>query len=709
MFGRPRASGGTPPGGRLGFSASSGALTRGDLGDETCRVAEKGNNNGLSTSKARKAAAAAAVEATTLRVNLSSCKYDSIRTVMRECGFHEVDEEFENWDLHWTDLSVTEHRVSRMFPFQFVNHFPGMLEICRKASLSRALKRMQKTCRPGTYDFAPTTWEHPSELESFKTHCRENPGGCYIVKPTAGAMGRGIYLITTPSQLDSNRHDAPSAQPFVIQKYISNPFLLGGFKFDLRVYALVTSVAPLVVYVYEEGIARFATVAYEPPCNKNLGEKTMHLTNYSLNKHAQGFDTDDREDAGTKRTLTSLWQALTKHGHDTDATWEKIRELVVKTIIPISPQLAHNYHAAVTSGSTSGDTTRRGGDSKSAGNDGRAPGPNGRSQRQHGRNGSYASQFAVSSTMAGSYAGLAGDDFFDGIDSARTSDAPRSTHEITEPGSKAPHADDRDHTSRCFEVLGFDVLLDDTMKPTLIEVNHSPSFGTDSALDKKIKEGLLRDTIDALRIDPGNRVDWLAKEKVKQKTRLYDQSGGNKAMLGNGARGGKSGASKSNHGTYSSDSRESRPSGAEPGPRAERVISSDAEQIASLRQQLAAFGAGSDSDDESGETSPRKLAPTKINKEGGANKFAPPEHLGLFRRAHPPIRDARKTQEMASLLNTASTHFTPVYGCACVSCDSKNVQAEVSYATSHARKVRVAFPKSRHCFTEAGDCLSILD
>jgi hypothetical protein len=243
------------------------------------------------------------------------------------------------------------------------------------------------------------------------------------------------------------------------------------------------------------------------------------------------------------------------------------------------------------------------------------------------------------------------------------------------------------------------VLLDDTLKPTLIEVNHSPSFGTDSALDKKIKEGLLRDTIDALRIDPGNRVDWLAKEKAKQKTRLYDQSGG-KGLLVYGARGGKS--------TKSNDSQKSRPSGAEPGPRAERVISSDAEQIASLRQQLAAFGAGSDSDDESGETSPRNLIQkTKIEKEGGANKFAPPEHLGLFRRAHPPIRDARKTQEMASLLNTASTHFTPVYGCACVSCDSKNVQAEVSYATSHARKVRVAFPKSRHCFTEAGDCLSI--
>ena len=47
----------------------------------------------------------------------------------------------------------------------------------------------------------------------------------------------------------------------------------------------------------------------------------------------------------------------------------------------------------------------------------------------------------------------------------------------------------------CFEILGFDIMLDATCKPYLLEVNHSPSFATDSPLDEKIKGELIRDTI----------------------------------------------------------------------------------------------------------------------------------------------------------------------------------------------------------------------
>jgi tubulin polyglutamylase TTLL6/13 len=39
----------------------------------------------------------------------------------------------------------------------------------------------------------------------------------------------------------------------------------------------------------------------------------------------------------------------------------------------------------------------------------------------------------------------------------------------------------------CFEVLGMDVILDHKLKPYLLEVNHSPSFTTDTPLDSAIK------------------------------------------------------------------------------------------------------------------------------------------------------------------------------------------------------------------------------
>ena len=46
----------------------------------------------------------------------------------------------------------------------------------------------------------------------------------------------------------------------VVQRYIHNPLLVDGFKFDLRVYVIVIGTSPLTAFVCEEGLARFCTV-----------------------------------------------------------------------------------------------------------------------------------------------------------------------------------------------------------------------------------------------------------------------------------------------------------------------------------------------------------------------------------------------------------------------------------------------------------------
>jgi tubulin polyglutamylase TTLL2 len=97
----------------------------------------------------------------------------------------------------------------------------------------------------------------PDEFGDFYAHyqklkANDPKRNIWIVKPANLSRGRGIYLVDDISEV--NVDDIS-----VISKYIQNPLLINGHKFDLRIYVAVTSFDPLRIYVYKEGLARFAS------------------------------------------------------------------------------------------------------------------------------------------------------------------------------------------------------------------------------------------------------------------------------------------------------------------------------------------------------------------------------------------------------------------------------------------------------------------
>ncbi len=52
-----------------------------------------------------------------------------------------------------------------------------------------------------------------------------------------------------------------------------------------------------------------------------------------------------------------------------------------------------------------------------------------------------------------------------------------------------------------FELYGFDILLDSSLSPWLIEVNGSPSMTANTQKDKELKLGLLDDTLTVLNLE----------------------------------------------------------------------------------------------------------------------------------------------------------------------------------------------------------------
>ncbi len=123
--------------------------------------------------------------------------------------------------------------------------------------------------------------------------------------------------------------------------------MIDGLKFDLRIYVLILNLYPLEIFLYNEGLVRFATIDYRAPSSDNLHQTYMHLTNYSLNKRSANYKhaIDDKQTDGSKRKLSLVWKQLIElFGNDKiERTKYLITELINKTIFAILPELRVEY------------------------------------------------------------------------------------------------------------------------------------------------------------------------------------------------------------------------------------------------------------------------------------------------------------------------------------------------------------------------------
>uniref|UniRef100_A0A671KB08 Tubulin polyglutamylase TTLL4-like n=1 Tax=Sinocyclocheilus anshuiensis TaxID=1608454 RepID=A0A671KB08_9TELE len=237
--------------------------------------------------------------------------------------------------------------------FQKLNHFPGSFQIGRKDRLWRNLSKMQAHFGKREFGFFPRSFILPQDIKLLRKAWED--GGSkqkWIVKPPASARGIGIQVIHKWSQM-------PCKRPLLVQEYLHKPYLISGNKFDLRIYVYVTSYDPLRVYIFNDGLVRFASC----------------------------------------KALKALWQYLGSQGISTTLIWEKIKDMVIKTIIASDPYVNSLVKMHVCS----------------------------------------------------------------------------------------PYS--------CHELFGFDIMLDENLKPWVLEVNISPSLHSNTPLDVSIKGQMIRDLL----------------------------------------------------------------------------------------------------------------------------------------------------------------------------------------------------------------------
>ncbi|CAF3321127.1 unnamed protein product [Rotaria socialis] len=321
----------------------------------------------------------------------------------------------EDWNFYWASV-VTVRSIfnpsndhPRLTDNQVINHFPNHYELTRKDLMVKNIKRYRRELEKdgnllcekddtGVHkylDFIPVTYMMPADYNLFADDFRRDPNHTWIMKPAARAQGKGIFLINKMSQIKKWSRDgksipaaAPTRETFVISKYIDNPLLIGGKKFDLRLYVLVTSFKPLKCYLYRLGFGRFCTVKYISSSN-DIDNMFVHLTNVSYQKQSEDYNSIH----GGKWSIDNLRLYLegTRGKKLTDRLFDEMCWIIVHSLRAASAVITSDRH--------------------------------------------------------------------------------------------------------CFECYGYDIIIDDNLKPWLIEVNASPSLTSTTANDRIMKFKLINDVL----------------------------------------------------------------------------------------------------------------------------------------------------------------------------------------------------------------------
>ena len=352
-------------------------------------------------------------------------EYNAVRNSWLRAGFVRTNS-WSKASAYWGQ-HCSAQAFRNLNKYQKVNHFPGSWCIGNKARLGKIMGRMRRMYGKDFHIHAETLCM-PMDRRKLANLITAEPRALWIIKPSNSSCGRGIRVTSSQSLNPKKLHKGT-----IVQRYLANPYLIGGRKFDMRIYVVVTSYDPLRAYLCEEGLVRFATGKYSKSL-KSLKNRFVHLTNYSVNKNSDEFvkPTSNAEGNGvadiesaSKWTLTQLKSYFRDRDIDDVKVMDDIKDCCVKTLIAAEPHIASMCH-----------------------------------QLQLCR-------------------------------------------------------------SNCFEVFGFDVFLDNKLKPWLIEVNVSPSLSSSSPLDKRIKNKLLCDVFHLVGFQPFNHREEERKSEEKGVNRLH--------------------------------------------------------------------------------------------------------------------------------------------------------------------------------------------
>jgi tubulin polyglutamylase TTLL1 len=328
--------------------------------------------------------------------------------------FWEEIEDDDDWNIFWASVTTIRQIFSgksyvKLTEFQLLNHFPNFYELTRKDLMAKNIKKYKKQLlKEGKtidhLDFLPLTFVLPQDMSIFIEEFKKYPNSLWILKPNNKCQGQGITLLNKTSKVKKmnfskkvtteNNQTVNINDVYVVSKYIDNPFLMGGKKFDLRIYCLVTTFHPLKAYLYQQGFCRFCNEKFSVDVS-DINNIYMHLTNVAIQKKYDKYQKTN----GGKFSLQNLHFYLENvYGYErAKQCHQDITQVIIGSLLSVQNVMFNDKH--------------------------------------------------------------------------------------------------------CFELYGYDILIDQNLKPWLIEINSSPSLSTTTKGDFILKKRLINDVIDIVVTD----------------------------------------------------------------------------------------------------------------------------------------------------------------------------------------------------------------
>ena len=328
------------------------------------------------------------------------------KKVFIHAGWHETSKNKEA-KLIW-GRQLDEFDFSHLDQHIKFNHFYHAFLIGRKDELHKRMLEYKEKNKEWC-DSYPTSFLISQEKDELMKIYKTYP--YWISKPAASSSGKGIKIFPSTHEIPVERG--------IIQQYI-NPYLINRKKFDFRLYFLVTSVSPMKIYMFNDGLVRFCTDNYDT--TKIETDPYSHLTNYSINKDSLVYTQKKEENVLNSKWSLKFFLNTMKDKIDVDKLMNDIEIACIKVLLE--------------------------------------------------------GQMAI----------------------------------------RKEHLETNRPFYGSFELYGVDVLLDENLKPYVIEVNISPSMeGGQSKMDSNIKTTLLCDTFNmALIVDNGYEVFDYINETYKK-------------------------------------------------------------------------------------------------------------------------------------------------------------------------------------------------